>query len=100
MGKSNLYQPTDEELEALWEKGSRRDNPCERPECRECRDLKLRRLTALNRIIEHAQAHQLLHLKTVQCLFCKEQVPSSTAHLYRDKWVGDCCWDERLRVTA
>jgi len=35
---------------------------------------------------------------TVQCKFCKKQVPRDTAHSHGPDWVGDeCCWDERLR---
>ena len=35
--------------------------------------------------------------KKVQCKFCNKEVPSKTAHLIDDGWVGECCWDERLR---
>lgn len=36
---------------------------------------------------------------TVPCKFCGRQVPARTAHLHQQSWVGECCWDERLRVT-
>jgi hypothetical protein len=35
----------------------------------------------------------------VQCIFCEKQVEARTAHLHRGKYVGDCCWDERLRTS-
>jgi hypothetical protein len=100
MGNPNLYQPTAEELEALWEKGTRRDNPCERPHCRECAELKGRRMAALLQIIEHAQQYQAGTLPVVACIFCHKQVTTDVAHLHQGKWVGPCCWDERLRTTA
>jgi hypothetical protein len=27
----------------------------------------------------------------------EEETPAATAHLRSDGWVGECCWDERLR---
>jgi len=37
--------------------------------------------------------------ETVTCCFCKRQTSVSTAHLHQDTWVGECCWDERLKTT-
>jgi len=38
--------------------------------------------------------------ETVECKFCHQEAPASTAHLHDGQWVGDdCCWDERLRAT-
>jgi hypothetical protein len=37
---------------------------------------------------------------TVACKFCGEQVPANTAYRHDGGYVGDCCWDERLRATA
>ncbi|WP_218253554.1 hypothetical protein, partial [Candidatus Magnetobacterium casense] len=35
---------------------------------------------------------------TVVCHLCGKRVPSKTAHLHQERWIGDaCCWDERLR---
>lgn len=34
---------------------------------------------------------------SVRCQFCGRTVPRSTSHLHGNGWVGDCCWDERLR---
>jgi hypothetical protein len=37
----------------------------------------------------------------VECKFCGQMVPASTANWHAGSWVGDeCCWDERLRSTA
>jgi hypothetical protein len=38
-------------------------------------------------------------LQTVECKLCHNQVPIKTAHLHQDGYVGECCWDERLRST-
>ena len=55
MANSNLYQPTAEELDALWEKGNKRDTPCSAHGCVPCMQLHGRRLAALNQIIAKAQ---------------------------------------------
>jgi hypothetical protein len=36
---------------------------------------------------------------TVFCKFCGDEAKESTAHIHQGEWVGECCWDERLRVT-
>ena len=36
---------------------------------------------------------------TVQCKFCLNSVPVDTAHRHDGGWVGECCWDEKLRCT-
>jgi hypothetical protein len=67
-----------------------------REEC--CRDDPgLQRQNAAARVI----GEQVLRLckRTVTCKLCHQEVPSHTAHLHQDGWVGDCCWDERLRST-
>jgi basic membrane lipoprotein Med (substrate-binding protein (PBP1-ABC) superfamily) len=33
------------------------------------------------------------------CKFCDGDVLRATAHRHGHGWVGDCCWDERLRAT-
>lgn len=33
----------------------------------------------------------------VECSLCGQDAPASTAHLHGNGWVGNCCWDERLR---
>ncbi len=33
----------------------------------------------------------------VLCRFCQRQCSASTARPYQGGWVGECCWDERLR---
>lgn len=100
MGNQNLYQPTAEELDALWEKGNDRETPCSNTNCDKCRELQARRVAALLQIIEHAQQYQSGALGRVTCIFCHNQVSTSEAHLHQGKWVGPCCWDERLRTTA
>jgi hypothetical protein len=37
--------------------------------------------------------------RMVRCQFCSKRVPVLTAHRHSGKWVGECCWEERLRVT-
>lgn len=100
MSNPNLYQPTAEELDALWERGSKRDNPCTAHGCVPCMQLHGRRLAALTQIIKHAQQYQTVTVALVTCIFCHRQVPTDDAHLHQGKWVGPCCWDERLRTTA
>ena len=33
----------------------------------------------------------------VTCKLCKKDADAKTAHRHGDGWVGECCWDERLR---
>ena len=33
------------------------------------------------------------------CKFCNSLCDARTMHLHQDQFVGECCWDERLRVT-
>lgn len=35
----------------------------------------------------------------IMCDLCKEDTPMKTAHLHQGKYIGECCWDERLRTT-
>jgi hypothetical protein len=35
----------------------------------------------------------------VICKLCKNPTPAATAHRHTEGYVGDCCWDERLRMT-
>lgn len=35
----------------------------------------------------------------VICKFCGRPTPAKTAHLHQNGWVGEECWDERLRST-
>lgn len=56
----------------------------------EVRDL-LSQLTSMLEVVDSI---------TVECSSCHKPVPRRTAHLQREKYVGDeCCWDERLRTT-
>jgi len=100
MDNPNLYQPTAEELDALWEKGSKRDMPCASHGCVPCMQMHGRRMAALLQILNHAQQYQSGKLARVTCVFCHNQVSTNDAHLHQGKWVGPCCWDERLRTTA
>jgi hypothetical protein len=36
---------------------------------------------------------------TVTCKFCEKETPAAAAHIHQGGYVGECCWDERLRVT-
>jgi hypothetical protein len=35
----------------------------------------------------------------VICYLCGNPTHGDTAHRHQDKWIGECCWDERLRTT-
>jgi len=37
--------------------------------------------------------------ETVCCKFCNEECDVSEAHVHQEEYVGECCWDERLRMT-
>ena len=37
--------------------------------------------------------------ETATCSLCGKPVLACLAHLHQGVWIGDCCWDERLRVT-
>ncbi|MET8816670.1 hypothetical protein ABZW47_32335 [Streptomyces sp. NPDC004549] len=34
------------------------------------------------------------------CKICRKDIFLATAHRHDSGWVGSCCWDERLRMTA
>ncbi len=36
---------------------------------------------------------------TVTCSLCHQPTSSETAHLHQDEWIGEECWDERLRAS-
>lgn len=38
--------------------------------------------------------------ESVPCSLCGEQTKAMTAYLHQGKYVGACCWDERLRTTG
>jgi hypothetical protein len=35
----------------------------------------------------------------IMCDMCKEDTPANTAHLHQGKYIGECCWDDRLKTT-
>jgi len=35
--------------------------------------------------------------QTVTCSACHQLTPAATAHLHQGEWIGDECWDEKLR---
>ena len=35
----------------------------------------------------------------VRCIKCDRLADDKTAHLHKGRWIGECCWDERLRTT-
>jgi formylmethanofuran dehydrogenase subunit E len=39
------------------------------------------------------------HMETVECKFCGNEIIVADAHLHDGEFVGECCWDERLRAT-
>lgn len=38
-------------------------------------------------------------VRTVPCKFCCQPVVTTDAYRHNCGWVGECCWDERLRST-
>jgi len=36
---------------------------------------------------------------TVECSLCGDDVTAAEAHLHQGKYIGDCCWDERLKAS-
>lgn len=36
---------------------------------------------------------------TVTCSLCSEEAPIASAHMHQGKFIGECCWDDRLRTT-
>lgn len=44
-----------------------------------------------------AKKAQKRHNTRVRCNLCKNLVPRKDAHRHQGKWIGECCWDERLR---
>lgn len=36
---------------------------------------------------------------TVECSLCGSEVTAQQAHLHQGKYIGDCCWDERLKAS-
>ena len=36
---------------------------------------------------------------TTVCSLCGKSGPTPDAHLHQDKYIGECCWDERLKAT-
>lgn len=35
----------------------------------------------------------------VNCSICGHGTPIDDAHLHQNEWVGECCWDDRLKIT-
>jgi hypothetical protein len=33
------------------------------------------------------------------CKLCQKPTPASTAHCHQGGYIGECCWDERLRAS-
>jgi len=43
---------------------------------------------------------EIYHIKqSFSCKFCHRPVDPAKAHLHDGEYVGECCWDERLRAT-
>ena len=47
----------------------------------------------------HTDRVAAVHRIGVECKLCNKPTNAATAHLHQDEYVGECCWDERLRVT-
>lgn len=50
-------------------------------------------------LYRHPTYHEAIADDIVTCKLCHEVAPSASAHLHQEDWIGECCWDERLRVT-
>lgn len=37
---------------------------------------------------------------TVRCRLCQKPTEQRSAHRHQRRWIGACCWDERLATTA
>ena len=37
--------------------------------------------------------------RRVRCSVCAKLTDKGQAHLHQGKWIGDECWDERLRAS-
>ncbi len=51
----------------------------------------------IEEIAEIVREH--FQMETVICHFCNNEVLSKESHLHQGYFIGECCWDERLRVT-
>lgn len=40
-----------------------------------------------------------IKLRRVRCKICKNLVDRKSAHRHQGKYIGECCWDERLKST-
>jgi hypothetical protein len=38
-------------------------------------------------------------VERVPCALCGEPARADEAHRHGEGWIGECCWDERLRTT-
>lgn len=36
---------------------------------------------------------------TVPCGLCHRPTAKATAHRHQSEWIGDCCWDDRLKAS-
>jgi hypothetical protein len=34
---------------------------------------------------------------SITCILCGQESPAGTAHRHQNQWIGEECWDERLR---
>lgn len=39
------------------------------------------------------------NIRMINCSICSCDTPAALAHLHQGKYIGECCWDERLRST-
>lgn len=64
-------------------------------------DKRTKQTTSANTLTSHgiwSVEEDTVEEDTVECSLCGRQVPSGTAHLHQDEYIGEeCCWDERLR---
>ena len=42
------------------------------------------------------EINKVVH-KQVRCCLCKKNTSSQTAHRHQNKYIGECCWDDRLK---
>lgn len=53
---------------------------------------------AISRLMEIAN-HQGVVPQVIPCSLCGRLGKGTMVHLHKGRYIGDCCWDERLRTT-
>ncbi|MFN3076881.1 MAG: hypothetical protein ABT940_08395 [Alphaproteobacteria bacterium] len=46
-----------------------------------------------------AEPEEEEEIEKVFCALCEQEAPGDTAHYHQDQWIGECCWDDRLKAS-